>query len=397
MLTHEQNLIGVLLRGGGAGDVFSQLEASELRDPDLRELYSRLREIWTKRGNCELGDLAGMPETLMKAGYYAYETMYSPDAQKAVDAVKTRNAVSKANELAGRISFSDDLSEIRPLADELVRAVQGEQRSESMTMRDGVLRFMQTKTAPRAYIKTGFSRLDQYAYMDKGDYVVIGARPSSGKTALAIQLAVQFARQDYRVGLFSLETSGEKIFDRLVSSVAKIHLGRIKRQNMDSGEWTRFAELSDRIAALPVTVIPASGKTVAWIQSEALRLSLDAVVIDYLGLIRSAGRDIREQVTRTSRDLHTFAQSNKRLVIALAQLNREGANRKPQLIDLRESGEIEENADLVLMIHNPPGEETFRDCSLIVAKNKDGVAGVEDEMTFEGRYQTFTEVERRHE
>lgn len=388
----EQQLLGCVVYGKRAGEVFAQVEEYEIHDERLRRIYGEYKEVWHEKGTVDIQNLLGLPDELKKDGYIAYETMYSSDPQQAIDALKERNASEKAQIIGAKLMGAYGMDELRELSEELMKALQATEPTEIMTMDKAVEQFADTKTKPRQYIHTGFSRLDGYTYMDRGDYVVIGARPSNGKTALAINMAVKIARQGYKVGFFSLETSSEKVFDRIVAAETGILFERIKRQTLDGDDWKKYADEFVRLQQLPLTIIPTAGKSVSWIQSESLRLMLDVVIIDYLGLIKSPGRDLREVVTRTSRDLHVYAQSSKKLVIALCQLNRAGDGREPKLVDLREAGEIEENADEVLLIYNPASEERYRPAKLIVAKNKEGIAGVADDMLFEGAIQRFTEV-----
>ena len=233
-------------------------------------------------------------------------------------------------------------------------------------------------------------------FIDKGDYIVIGARPSEGKTAIALNMATRMAKSGVKVGFFSLETSELKLMDRIIAEMCSVNFGRIKRGQLTEDEWRAVAETSARIQSLPLWLIPASGKTVAWIAAETLRLGLDVIFIDYLGLITGPGKSIYEQVTNISKDLHNFAQQHKVMVVALSQLNRGDPAQLPTLERLRESGQIEQDVDAAVLLHNPPSGDDFRECQLIIAKNKEGICGSID-MIFNGSNQRFSVMESIYE
>ena len=125
----------------------------------------------------------------------------------------------------------------------------------------------------------------------------------------------------------------------------------VKRQEMDHEEWVKVSRASDEIVKLPLNIVEAGGINATGIQSEALRLNADVIIIDYIGLMKSEGNSRYEKMTNISIDLHTLAQQKKITVIGLSQLNRGGAENKPSMEDLRESGQIEQDADVILLMH----------------------------------------------
>lgn len=234
-------------------------------------------------------------------------------------------------------------------------------------------------------IKTGLAPLDYRLHMEKGMFIVEGGRPSAGKTALALQQMLAMARAGHRCIFFSLETSPELLFERLVSNWGHIPLDDLvhKRRPPQDPE---LAHAADELSRLPFWLVSAAGKSVQWMASVAASKNAEVVFVDYIQLIPQRGTSRYEQVTRTSLQLHTLAQQSKRLVIGLAQLNRETDGTEPTLRNLRESGQIEQDADGIVLLGNGPQGYSFT-----LAKNKRGIIG-KLRIVFDGTYQTFFEV-----
>lgn len=244
-----------------------------------------------------------------------------------------------------------------------------------------------------SYMKTGFGLLDKYAKISKGDYVIIGARPSTGKTALTLQMMMNMSKE-YRVVYFSLETSAIKLYQRMISCFTGTPLEQFQRQNT-SEEMSRVSKYYDMFKKLNFVVVEAAGWTVERIRAKAIEERADIVFIDYLSLLKSRGNGRYEQITNISIDLHTMAQNTKIAVVALSQLSRNGSGSEPTLTDLRESGQIEQDADIVLLLSIvSEGNEPVpnQDRRLQVAKNKEGKIGYFD-LAFNGTIQRFSVID----
>ena len=249
------------------------------------------------------------------------------------------------------------------------------------------------------YVTYGLDVLDQRNYTELGDVVMIGGYPSDGKTALALMMAYHMAAR-YKVGFFSLETDKRKVRDRMVASVAQIDFDAIKRRTLTESDWAGLAAKSTDMSKRDLTVLRAAGMTVADIQSASQAYGFQVVVIDYVQLItpevsRRAPRS--EQMADVSRALHTFAQSSGTLVIELAQLTRQerGSWREPDMHDLKESGQFEQDADIIFLLYRPsPSDDTLdqeKNRILIIAKYKEGPRG-RWPLYFDGPKQTFSVV-----
>ena len=247
------------------------------------------------------------------------------------------------------------------------------------------------------YVTYGLDVLDQRNYTELGDVVMIGGYPSDGKTALALMMAYHMAAR-YKVGFFSLETDKRKVRDRMVASVAQIDFDAIKRRTLTESDWAGLAAKSTDMSTRDLTVLRAAGMTVADIQSASQAYGFQVVVIDYVQLItpevsRRAPRS--EQMADVSRALHTFAQSSGTLVIELAQLTRQerGSWREPDMHDLKESGQFEQDADIIFLLYRPsPSDDTLdqeKNRILKIAKYKEGPRG-RWPLYFDGPKQTFS-------
>lgn len=389
----ELAVLGTVVYGKHTSEVFGQVDESEFRNDEIRDIYTRFKKFWEENGSVDSGYIASLPDELKFIAFKSAETLPTHDYQRLIDALRNRNTVLDANVIGLRLMSAKDTEDVNSANDELQSLLREKKSEKAVSMEDLLPTFSQARSQPKQYISTGFNTLNNYLYLDQGDYVVIGARPSEGKTAIALNMATRMAKSGKRVGFFSLETSEMKIMDRIVAEMCGVNFGRIKRGKLFDDEWVKIAKSSEEIMRLPLYIIPAAGKTVAWIAAETMRLSLDIIFIDYLGLITGKGKSLYEQVTNISKDLHTFAQKNKVLVVALSQLNRGDPKQMPSLDRLRESGQIEQDVDVAMLLHNPPNGQDTRSCVLIVAKNKEGVCGTIDAV-FCGSQQRFSIPER---
>ena len=287
----------------------------------------------------------------------------------------------------------------QPCAD-IAQLLADGRRIDAWTMREMMEDFFraQDPDAPAPeYVTYGLEVLDQRNYTELGDVVMIGGYPSDGKTALALMMAYHMAAR-YKVGFFSLETDKRKVRDRMVASVAQIDFDAIKRRTLTESDWAGLAAKSTDMSKRDLTVLRAAGMTVADIQSASQAYGFQVVVIDYVQLItpevsRRAPRS--EQMADVSRALHTFAQSSGTLVIELAQLTRQerGSWREPDMHDLKESGQFEQDADIIFLLYRPsPSDDTLdqeKNRILKIAKYKEGPRG-RWPLYFDGPKQTFS-------
>ncbi len=237
-------------------------------------------------------------------------------------------------------------------------------------------------------ISTGYGELDKLlSGLQPSELIILAARPSQGKTALALNLAENIAlRASLPVALFSLEMSKESLLQRLVASVAQIDAHKFRSGHLSREDWRRMTESLGSISGAPLWIDDAGSNSVLEIGAKARRLKRDKglslLIVDYLQLITARGRfnSRQEEVASISRGLKGLAKELQIPVLVLSQLTRapEREERGPQLSDLRESGAIEQDADVVMFIYRPnffnlnatPEERDMAD--ILIAKQRNG-------------------------
>ena len=233
------------------------------------------------------------------------------------------------------------------------------------------------------YIPSGIPVLDKHLHLSPGNLFIIGGRPSAGKTALSLQMACEQARRGFRVCYFSLETDPDTLTARVIANRLAVPLADVKNKSVPQSDLDSLADLHK----LPLFIRSASGKGVGWIKAQAQRMKAQVIFIDYLQLLAaSKAKDRYQQITSISIALHELAQTTGILVIALAQLNRNAAHTSPSTADLKESGQLEQDADAILLLS--ADKEEYQ---AILAKNKEGRVG-EIPLTFDKPRQRFLAV-----
>ena len=259
-----------------------------------------------------------------------------------------------------------------------------------VTMEEAMSSFFSRHEGRKEYLTWPIDGLNDKLYAEPGDFIILGGYPSDGKSAMAIQMAYHMA-QKKRVGFFSLETNENKLFDRMMAHVARIPFAAIKTNPLTPAHWEAAAKASSEIIGKNLHYIPAAGMSVSDIQAVSHANRYDVIFVDYLQLISGKGKDRFSIVTDISIGLHTMAQSTGITVIALAQLSRPEKSKNkdtppPELSSLRESGQIEQDADIVFMVYRPHPDSDDR--MLVSRKNKEGRLG-SIALNFDGQYQTF--------
>ncbi len=242
-------------------------------------------------------------------------------------------------------------------------------------------------------LATGYASLDnETAGLQPSELIILAARPSMGKTALALNIAENVAlRQREPVAIFSLEMSKESLLLRLLSSQARVDAHKFRTGHLNRNDWSKVTTSLAELGEAPIWIDDSASSTVLEMGAKARRLKRDRglalVIVDYIQLVvptlnrRSSNR--QEEVSSISRALKALAKELKVPVLVLSQLTRapEREERKPQLADLRESGAIEQDADMVLFINRPnfyktdiPDEERAK-AELIIAKQRNGPTG----------------------
>ena len=329
---------------------------------------------------------------LIKAGTNIAEKAYEEDANVAE---LVGSAEKELFEVSDKIVKSDYVA----MEDLLASALE---RIAELKKNKGALRGL----------KTGFADIDKKtAGFQKGDLIIIGARPAMGKTTMAQNLAYNIASINKRgVLFFSMEMAANEIVDRIISDISDVDNWKMRTGNISDEEFSRIGDSLDEFDELPIYIDDSSSLTISDIRNKARRAAHDhdigVVILDYLQLITGSDRykgNRVQEITEISRGLKMLARELEIPVVALAQLSRNVTGRddpRPVLSDLRDSGSIEQDADLVMFLHRPdyykkPDEEDTNITELIIRKHRHGAIGT-IELYFDGAKSRFMSLDKSH-
>lgn len=330
-------------------------------------------------------------------------TPTSANWREYAEVMHQQAALARIRDIAAELTSCVSVDECREHIAALGQVLDTGKGVDAWSMREAMEYFMaaQADQAEADYISYGIRELDEGTYTEKGDVVVIGGEPSSGKTALALAMAYHMAKER-NVGFFSLETGKKKLTQRLATTVIGLDFNAVKRKQLQEADWQRIANDSGEVISRSLTLIQGSGMTASQIQSVSRSYGFDVIFIDYVQMVTPEG-DPRagsaQAFAGVSRALHTFAQSSGTLVVELAQLARpqkQGGWKEPNMHDLKETGQLEQDADIIMLLYKPkPGTEIYgapcdvnRTRFLKIDKQKEGRLG-RWPLHFDGVHQRF--------
>ena len=360
----------------------------------LTELSNYVPAASHAKAYAEIVEKASVRRRLIKAGTEIANKAYEENAE--VDSL-IGAAEKDLFEVSDKIIRSDYVAMNDLLADAF-------DRIEDLHKNKGALRGL----------KTGFRDLDKKtAGFQKGDLVIIGARPAMGKTTFAQNLAYNIASINQKgVLFFSMEMAANEIIDRMISDVSGVDNWKMRTGNLSDEEFQRIGDALGEMDEIPIYIDDTSSMTIVELRNKARRAMHDhnigIVIVDYLQLIsgsdRYAGNRVQE-VTEISRGLKILARELEIPVIALAQLSRNVTGRddpRPVLSDLRESGSIEQDADLVMFLHRPDyyrqNDDNYEEThitELLIAKHRHGAVG-KIELYFHPELLRFMSLDKEH-
>lgn len=314
-------------------------------------------------------------------------TLYASEIRKASERRRISNAVRELLDDPGDIDLATEIAAI------CSDAIQKRPTRRSCTIGDALAdTYNQMFEPEQGRIDTGFQRLDAIVKgMHAGELIVIGARPAVGKSAFALSIAVSAASVGHKTLLCSLEMQRDEIAERLIVQRARnFDLDAVIDRKLNTAQAQEITRISSDLYALPLCICDAPNLSVSGIRAEALTTpGLGLIVVDYIGLLHPEKRNDNRnlELGQISRDLKCLASELHIPIVALAQLNRgKEETERPSLRDLRDSGEIEQNASKVLFLWRSMDGVTA--CS--VAKNRRGRLGVV-QFDFDGAHMTFKE------
>lgn len=366
---------------------------------DLQPVFAALSGLWNAKGQLDAVEAcARYPEqrTAIMGCVEECEGEYIAITRDRIEEwtqlVREQAALTRFQELsiqaAGSLTTFADLPDLYSKMGEALTLDREDQDFKPIgELVDNYVRKLNEK--PK-YIPSGIPVLDKHLHLSPGNLFIIGGRPSAGKTALSLQMACEQARRGLRVCYFSLETDPDTLTARIIANSLAAPLADVKGKTVPQSDLDCLADLHK----LPLYIRSASGKGVGWVKAQAQRMKAQAVYIDYLQLLADGkAKDRYQQITGISIALHELAQTTGILVVALAQLNRNAARSSPSTADLKESGQLEQDADAILLLSDD-GEQY----QAVLAKNKEGRVG-EVPLAFDKPRQRFlavtSELERR--
>ena len=360
--------------------------------PDVQPVFAAVSGFWNSTGTLDAVQICERYPDLKTAVMGCFDEWSAecvratrPNVEKWTQLVLEQAALTKFQSLAFQAGSSlttfADLPDLYSKMGEALTLDRAEQDFKPIgELVDNYVRKLNEK--PK-YIPSGIPVLDKHLHLAPGNLFIIGGRPSAGKTALSLQMACEQARRGLRVCYFSLETDPDTLTARIISNRLAVPLADVKSKTVPQSDLDSLADLHK----LPLFIRSASGKGTGWIKAQAQRMKAQVIFIDYLQLLTaSKAKDRYQQITSISIALHELAQTTGILVVALAQLNRNAAHASPSTADLKESGQLEQDADAILLLS--ADKEEYQ---AILAKNKEGKIG-EIPLTFDKTRQRFLAV-----
>lgn len=439
-LEAEQAVLGaVLISQDAPSTILTELKKDDFYTKEHQIIFETMQKLFLKKNHTYFDHIiltselesAGLLETVGGVSYLITLTNVLPSAtnyQYYVDIVKRdstlRQLISAGGEIIDNAYESDDRETALGFAESKIYGISQTSDHSSLEHIKGSLEEVindfeicfQNPEAKRG-MPTGFPGLDHYTNgFQKGDLIILAARPSFGKSSLAINF-VQNASVKYKktCAVFSLEMPRAQLSRRMACGISGVSMEKVLRGDLNENEQRKFRQAVNLLAEAPIYIDDNSMNTPAEIKSKCLRLKndpacgLDFVMIDYLQLMNTGAKGRQEsrqqEVSDISRNLKIMAKELGVPVLALSQLSRAVEQRtgdhKPQLSDLRETGAIEQDADIVMFIHRPSRySDTNKDGSLdpteaylILAKHRNGALG-EIPLVWDGSTTTFRSTEK---
>lgn len=355
---------------------------------DSRYGYAKAPFPWPQDANgpVYLVDLMRACPLPFNAPYYAW---------MVADAASRRGLKSAARRIA---DLADSGLEPIEVADAAKRALEGaavKARPPDLTTAGAAFeRFVDESEKPQGpHFETPWPDLNRFVpELRPGMVVVIGATPSVGKSLVGTNLASALAADGARVLFATLEMSEHEVIARMIAAKCRIDLTKLLGRKLTDDLFAKMAGEAAYFTSLPLTIEQRPEQTVAYISARAAATEAQVVIVDYLQLVAAADKRAprHEQVSQISRDLKLMARERNCVLVAAAQANREGAKKgKPSMSDLRESGAIENDADVVLMLHRD--EQVAGELFVVVDKNRNGPKG-EFSLAVAGHYASVSSI-----
>lgn len=442
----EQGVLSAMLLGEqhAIDEVMSLLTPEDFYREAHREIYRRMQELVRQdkvidsitlvdalRTAGKLEDVGGMAYVLTLAGKVPTTANIKYHAQIILDKARLRKMIETGTEIVklGYDPDSDDIQDIMDRVEGRILSISQSGKTNNFaamnTLVSGTMdRLSELSSAGTGFlgIPTNIIDLDKMTSgLQPSDFIILAARPSMGKTALALNIAAEVGlrshkkvkKDPFKVAIFSLEMSKEQLVSRMLCAEARVDSSRLRVGDMNDDEWSKLWTLGGKLNDANIYIDDTGGLSSMEIRSRARRLmteigGLDLIIIDYLQLMRGSGRrsseDSRQaEVSEISRSLKALARELNLPIIALSQLSRaveSRTNKRPMLSDLRESGSLEQDADIVAFLYRDDYYNKDTDhphvTELIIAKHRNGATGTIN-LFFEEQFTRFRDMSKRPE
>jgi len=431
-LEAEQSVLGGLLLDNFAlNTVLELLETSDFYSEAHRKIFSSIVELSNRNEPCDLITLSNIlkdQKRIEQVGGTAYLASLVDNVPSAVNIAYYAKIIKEKSILRRLIGTATEIlnkscdagMDIDSVLDEAEHAIfeisENKIRPSFYPIRDIIKDSF--KTIERLYAKkelvtgvaTGFDKIDDITSgLQKSDLIIIAGRPSMGKTAFALNIA-QYAALEMGVpvAIFSLEMAKEQLATRMLAAEARVDSQRLRKGFLGETDWPKLTTAAGRLSEAPIYIDDTPAITAIEMKAKSRRLKaengLGLIILDYLQLMRgNSSRDSREQeISEISRSLKALAKELSVPVIALSQLNRkveDRTSRRPQMADLRESGAIEQDADLIAFIYRDEVYNRSDDnpekgiAEIIIGKQRNGPTGTV-KLAFQEKYTRFENLAR---
>ncbi len=430
----EKSLLGaVLIDEETLADISEHVTAKDFYEKRHALIYSAMMRLYEKHQPVDLLTLTDELkrkkeiDTVGGSAYLTELTNYVPTSAHAeayaelVEQKAVRRRLIKASSDIAELGYNEETStqELLEKAETELFAVSDQSLKQDLVSIESILtesfdrmeELHRNKGALRG-VRTGYKDLDNMtAGLQRSDLIILAARPAMGKTTLVTNLAYNVATVAKQpVLFFSLEMSKEQLVDRMLADASGVDAWNIRTGNLSDDDFAKLSDAMGELAEAPIYIDDTPGMSVLEMRTKARRANhehpLGLIIIDYLQLMQGSGRDSGnrvQEVSEISRGLKLVARELNVPVVALSQLSRSVESRSPQipqLADLRESGSIEQDADIVMFIYREayynPETERENITDLIIAKHRNGPTG-KVELYFHPERLRFMSLDRKHE
>lgn len=426
-LEAEQSVLGsILIDSAVLTQVLDHLKVQYFFLPQHREIFSAMLMMFSAS---QAIDFVTLLNSLKAAGVYdeAGGKAYLLQLAQMVPSVANATAYAKIVQekyflrslinvskeiIVSATEESSDVSTVVDLAEQKIYDIRQDKANDGLRhIKDVIIetydRLKQINGEDKEKFRglsTGFSEIDRMTSgLNRSDLILIAARPAMGKSAFALNMAQNVAKRGGKVAFFSLEMTREQNVSRMLAAEARVDNHNLRTGELSADDWVRLAMASDTLSKCQIYLDDASGITVPEMKARCRRLrGVDLIVIDYLQLMSSARRTENrvQEVSEMTRSLKMMAKDLNVPVITLSQLSRgteQRGNHRPQLSDLRESGSIEQDADIVMFLYREDyyneNEDNHNQALCIIGKNRHGAVG-DVPLHWDGPHTEFTSQEK---